>query len=227
MIKAIVTDIEGTTTSLFFVKDVLFPYARAHMGSFVHEHASNATVAALLDDVRTEVGRDLSTEEVIAQLIVWIDQDRKLTPLKALQGLMWEEGYKKGDFKGHVYVDAMTRLVQWNQEGIPLYVYSSGSVYAQQLLFGYTEYGDMNKLFSGYFDTRVGAKLDPASYRHIAREIGFDAADILFLSDVRQELDAARAAGMQTAWLVREGHIDHFASHHQVRDFEAIKLKAY
>jgi enolase-phosphatase E1 len=223
MIKAIVTDIEGTISSLAFVRGVLFPYARAHMGGYVREHADNATVAALLDDVRAEVGKDLSLEEVIAQLITWIDEDKKITPLKTLQGLMWEEGYKAADLRGHVYVDAMTRLVQWNHQGIPLYVYSSGSVYAQKLLFGYTEYGDMNKLFSGYFDTRVGAKVEATSYERIAQSIGVDAADILFLSDVEAELDAARAAGMQTVWLVREGHIHPFASHQQVRDFESIK----
>lgn len=224
MIKAIVTDIEGTTSSLSFVKDVLFPYAREHMASYVREHASNATVAALLDDVRAEVGQDLSIEEVIEQLIRWIDEDRKITPLKTLQGLMWEEGYKQGDFTGHIYNDAMKNLAVWHQQGISLYVYSSGSVYAQKLLFGYTEYGDLNKLFSGYFDTKIGAKIDAASYEKIAQAIGVDPADIMFLSDIEAELNAARAAGMQTTWLVREGTINRHAAHHQVRDFDAVKI---
>ncbi|MEK7207229.1 MAG: acireductone synthase, partial [Pseudomonadota bacterium] len=126
MIKAIVTDIEGTTSSLSFVKDVLFPYARERMADFVRGHAKDAAVRRWLDEVRQIAGSALSNDEIITQLIRWIDEDRKITPLKALQGMIWEDGYKKGDFKGHIYEDAVRHLRKWKDAGIRLYVYSSG-----------------------------------------------------------------------------------------------------
>ena len=224
MIKAIVTDIEGTTSSLSFVKDVLFPYAREHIGDYIRCHAEEGPIVSLINDVRMEADKNLSLEGVIQQLEQWIDEDKKITPLKALQGLLWETGYKQGDFQGHIYVDAKQKLEQWQQQGIFLYVYSSGSVYAQKLLFGHTDYGDLNHLFSGYFDTKVGAKTDAGSYQRIAEAIAISPHDILFLSDIKAELDAAKAAGMQTTWLVREGAITEGASHHQVRDFNEISL---
>ncbi|MCB1728275.1 MAG: acireductone synthase, partial [Gammaproteobacteria bacterium] len=138
MIQAILTDIEGTTSSISFVKDVLFPYAREHMRDFVQTHADEVPVRQALDDVDNAVGHLLNTEDAIDQLIMWIDQDRKITPLKALQGLIWEAGYRDGDFHGHVYPDAVDRLRRWQADGLRLYVYSSGSVYAQKLLFGHT-----------------------------------------------------------------------------------------
>ena len=223
-IRAVLTDIEGTTSSLSFVKDVLFPYARTHLGDFVRAHAHKADIASLLDDVRSEAGRSLDLHGVIRQLEQWIDEDRKMTPLKALQGLLWECGYKKGDFRGHVYADAQARLAQWQQAGLGLYVYSSGSIHAQKLLFGYTEFGDLNSLFSGYFDTTTGAKADAESYRRITEQIGLPAEQILFLSDIEAELDAARQAGLATCWLVRDGAPDPAAGHQQVADFSAIEL---
>ena len=223
-IKAIVTDIEGTTSSLSFVKDVLFPYARSHIGEFIHQYSGEQAVASLIEDVRKEASEPLSLDGVIQTLEQWIDTDKKITPLKTLQGLLWETGYQQGDFKGHIYLDAKQQLEQWHQQGIKLYVYSSGSVYAQKLLFGYTEYGDLNYLFNGYFDTRIGAKIEPESYRHIADTIKLPAREILFLSDVKPELDAAKAAEMQTIWLVRDGDIDAQASHSQVKDFSAITI---
>lgn len=223
-IKAIVTDIEGTTSSLSFVKDVLFPCARTHIGGFIRQHAGEPAIAVLIEDVRQEVGNDLSLEDVITTLEQWIDADKKITPLKALQGLLWESGYQQGDFKGHIYPDAKQQLENWHQQGIKLYVYSSGSVHAQKLLFGYTEHGDLNYLFSGYFDTKIGAKVERDSYQHIAEMIQLPASQILFLSDVKPELDAAKAAGMQTTWLVRESDIDVQASHPQVKDFSAISI---
>lgn len=204
MIQAILTDIEGTTSSISFVKDVLFPYAREHMRDFVQTHADEVPVRQALDDVDNAVGHLLNTEDAIDQLIMWIDQDRKITPLKALQGLIWEAGYRDGDFHGHVYPDAVDQLRRWQADGLRLYVYSSGSVYAQKLLFGHTAHGDLNPLFNGYFDTVIGAKTEAASYRRIAERIGLPAASILFLSDIATELDAARAAGMATTQLVRD-----------------------
>lgn len=205
MIRAIVTDIEGTTSSISFVKEVLFPYARERMEDFVCNHLDDMAVRQALDDVDNAVGRLLNVDEAIAQLIAWIDEDRKITPLKNLQGMIWEAGYREGDFHGHVYPDAVEGLRRWQAAGIDLHVYSSGSVQAQKLLFGHTEAGDLTPLFNGYFDTRIGAKVQADSYRRIADQIGVPAAETLFLSDLVEELDAAAEAGMQTVRLVREG----------------------
>lgn len=224
MAQGVVTDIEGTTSALSFVKDVLFPYARERLPGFIREHAGEPAVKALLDEVRAIAGADLDKDELLGQLRAWIDEDRKITPLKALQGLIWEAGYQRGDFTGHVYGDAARRLREWRERGIILGSYSSGSVHAQQLLFAHTGYGDLTPLFSYYFDTGIGHKRDVASYQAIAAAMKIPAADILFLSDIREELDAAREAGMQTIWLVRDGELDSAAEHPQVRDFEAITV---
>jgi enolase-phosphatase E1 len=225
VIRAVLTDIEGTTSSLSFVKDVLFPYARAHLAAFVREHAQDPRVAPQLEAVRREAGDPvLSPEAVIDHLIDWIDQDRKITPLKALQGMIWENGYRNGDFQGHIYPDAEQVLRDWQARGLALYVYSSGSVQAQKLLFAHTAFGDLTPLFDGYFDTTVGGKLDTGSYRAIAAAIGVAPAEILFLSDVNAELDAAAAAGCRTAWLVRDDSPDPHAAHRQVSDFREIGI---
>ena len=224
MIKAIVTDIEGTTSSLSFVKDILFPYARAQLAEYVHAHIQDEAIQLIQADSSKEVGQDLSIEQLIIQLIQWIDEDKKVTPLKSLQGLIWEAGYQKGDFKGHVYQDAVDNLQLWKSKGLSLYIYSSGSVYAQKLLFGHTEYGDLNPLFSGYFDTHIGGKRESSSYAKITEEIGLPAEQLLFLSDIKEELDAAKAVGMQTIWLTREGVTDLDAEHQQVLSFDAIKI---
>lgn len=221
-IKAVVTDIEGTTSSLSFVKDVLFPYAREHMAAFVRQHAGEPAVRAQL---QAAAGDDrLSDEDTVARLVQWIDEDRKLTPLKALQGMIWEAGYRHGDFRGHVYEDAVRQLRAWRASGIALYVFSSGSVQAQKLLFGYSDFGDLTPLFSGYFDTTVGAKREAESYRRIAQQIGRPPAEVLFLSDIREELDAARVAGMHTTWLIRDGELPASAAHPVARDFAVIRL---
>ncbi len=224
MIKAIVTDIEGTTSSLSFVKDILFPYARAQLAEYVHAHIQDEAIQLIQADSSKEVGQDLSIEQLIIQLIQWIDEDKKVTPLKSLQGLIWEAGYQKGDFKGHVYQDAVDNLQLWKYKGLSLYIYSSGSVYAQKLLFGHTQYGDLNPLFSGYFDTHIGGKRESSSYAKIADQIGLPAGQLLFLSDIKEELDAAKAVGMQTIWLTREGITDLDAEHQQVLSFDAIKI---
>ncbi|MGZ5527025.1 MAG: acireductone synthase [Methylomonas sp.] len=224
MIKAIVTDIEGTTSSILFVKDVLFPYARANLADYVRCHEHDPQVKPLLDDVRKEVGSELSLEQVIAQLIQWIDEDKKVTPLKSLQGLIWEAGYRQGDFKGHLYPDAAEKLRAWKADGLDLYVYSSGSVYAQKLLFGHTEYGDLMPLFSGYFDTHIGGKREKQSYDHIAEQLAIPADQLLFLSDIKEELDAAKAAGFETIWLVRDSAPDPQAEHRQVNNFNQIDV---
>ncbi len=223
MIRAILTDIEGTTSSLSFVKEVLFPYSRARMADFIHAHATEPTVRAQLDEVGRAAGRPLTDGEAIAQLVAWIDEDKKITPLKALQGMIWEAGYRHGDFQGHVYDDAVRQLRAWKDRGLKLYVFSSGSVLAQKLLFGHTAFGDLLPLFAGHFDTAIGNKRETAAYTAIARQIGLPSTEILFLSDVREELDAARDAGMQTTQVLREGVIP-AADHPQVRSFSEIAI---
>jgi enolase-phosphatase E1 len=223
MIRAILTDIEGTTSSLSFVKDVLFPYAREHLPAFVQAHAHDPEVRVLLQQVSEIAGHSLSDDEAIEQLQRWIDEDRKVTPLKALQGLIWETGYRNGDYQGHIYDDAAVALQRWHAQGLRLYVYSSGSVHAQKLLFGHTSQGDLTPLFSGYFDTNIGAKQEADAYQRIAEAIALPPNEMLFLSDIKAELDAAAAAGMATCWLVREGQPDSQAAQHQVRSFDQIE----
>ena len=207
-IRAIVTDIEGTTSSISFVHDVLFPYASRELPEFVRSNNEHPDVAKLLDDARLEAGEaDASTDRVIDILLTWINEDRKATPLKELQGHIWRRGYESGDFTGHMYDDAVDRLRRWSAEGIRLFVYSSGSVAAQRLLFGYSDSGDLTPLFEDYFDTGTGHKKEPDSYRNITAAIALPAGEILFLSDVAGELDAADAAGMHTWQLVRDDDV--------------------
>ena len=224
MIKAIVTDIEGTTSSLSFVKDVLFPYARQHLPDFVRQHYQHDDVKPLLDAARDMVGAELDLEPLIAQFVQWIDQDQKITPLKSLQGLIWQDGYNQSAFKGHIYQDAARQLQAWHDQGYALYVYSSGSVHAQKLLFAHTEFGDLTPLFSDYFDTHIGGKKEALSYQRIAEHIQLPPEHILFLSDIQDELDAARQAGCNTYWLIRDQEIDQQAKHRQVQNFDAIAL---
>jgi len=224
MIKAIVTDIEGTTSSLSFVKDVLFPYARERMAEFVRAHAQEPAVRNELEEVRRLSGKNLDDAKIIEQLIRWIEEDKKITPLKSLQGMIWEDGYKKSAFKGHMYEDAVRHLKEWKDAGIALYVFSSGSVQAQKLLFAHSDYGDLTPLFSGYFDTLIGNKREADAYRKIAEAVGAPPGDILFLSDIREELDAAKTAGMQTLWLVRNGTLDAQTRHRQARSFDDISV---
>jgi len=204
MIKAIVTDIEGTTSSIDFVHLVLFPYARKYLADFVSTNLDNAEVQEQLAAIERELGEaHLSLDEALAHLVEWMDEDRKLTPLKVLQGLVWEQGYRRGDFSGHVYQDAVDGLRRWHEQGLRLYVYSSGSVQAQKLLFAHSEAGDLTALFSGYFDTTIGAKREVAAYRLIIEALELAPHEIVFLSDIPAELVAAKAAGMQAIGLAR------------------------
>jgi enolase-phosphatase E1 len=202
MARVVLTDIEGTTSAIDFVHRVLFPYARERLPGFVRAHATDAEVRAVLDAVRTETGDD-DDEAAIATLLHWIDIDRKATPLKSLQGLIWESGYAGRDFSAHLYVDAWDQLRAWHAAGVPLYVYSSGSIAAQKLFFRYSVFGNLLPWFRGHFDTTIGGKREADAYRRITAEIGVPAAAILFLSDVETELDAAREAGMGTVQLCR------------------------
>jgi len=208
MIRVILTDIEGTTSSISFVHDVLFPYAAEHLPAFIREQQASPDVSEQLDLVADESGANRKDiEALIETLQGWIREDRKATPLKALQGMVWEQGYQQGELKGHIYEDAAQYLQNWHDRGLRLYVYSSGSVKAQKLIFGFTTAGDFTSFFSGYFDTRIGGKKEPEAYRNILKELGVEAETILFLSDVEAELEAAETAGMKTAWLVRDGDL--------------------
>lgn len=224
MISAILTDIEGTTSSISFVKDVLFPYARRRLPAFVATRGDNEAVRHWLHEAAKEAGLVSATQqEIIDLLIGWIDADRKSTALKALQGMIWEAGYRDGEYRAHVYPEVPARLRAWRDARKQLYVYSSGSVPAQKLFFAHTEAGDLTPLFSGYFDTETGPKRDAGSYRRIADAIGVPAPEILFLSDVTEELDAARAAGCRTVLLARPpAHCRPSSAHPCVPDFDAI-----
>ncbi|MCE0489062.1 acireductone synthase [Pantoea sp. Mb-10] len=227
MIRAIVTDIEGTTSDIQFVHTVLFPYARQHLDAFVRAHQQDETVRAALEAVRAEAGTPQATlDETLATLRAYIDEDRKSPGLKTLQGLIWRAGYVHGEFTGHLYADVRPALARWQAQGIALYVYSSGSVAAQKLLFGYSDEGDLTSLFSGYFDTAVGAKRETQSYRNIARQLDLAPTEILFLSDIHQELDAAAEAGWHTVQLIR-GEADDHSRHRQVADFSQITPESF
>ena len=222
MIRAIVTDIEGTTSDIRFVHDVLFPYARERLAAFVTAQQYAEPVKSILDNLRDEIDNPhASVSELIEALFAFMDEDRKSTALKALQGIIWHDGYVNGDFTGHLYPDVLPALEKWKAQGIDLYVYSSGSVAAQKLLFGYSDEGDITHLFSGYFDTHIGAKREVQSYQNIAAQTGIAPSQILFLSDIHQELDAAEQAGFRTLQLIR-GDDDGASHHHQVHQFDEI-----
>jgi enolase-phosphatase E1 len=202
--RAVVTDIEGTTSAISFVRDVLFPYADAHLDGYVAAHRNEPAVANAMREAAVGAGEpDADDARVLAHLHAWIAEDRKATPLKTLQGLIWHEGYTQTGLLGHVYPDVPPVLAAWHAAGIELYVYSSGSIVAQKVLFAHTFAGDLTPLFAGYFDTTIGAKREAASYAAIAAQTGFRPPEMLFLSDIEEELDAARAAGLQTARLLR------------------------
>ena len=212
-IRVVLCDIEGTTTPIAFVHDVLFPYARARIASFIDAHEDDAEVREILDDLRAEQQAtsrefgDASREPGSADLVRYIhslmDRDRKSGPLKALQGLMWEAGYATGELQGEVYPDVPLAFERWTSAGVRVAIFSSGSVLAQKLLFGHSTSGDLTRYLTGYFDTGVGPKHDAGSYAGIARALEVPAPRILFLSDVAAELDAARSAGMQALLSIR------------------------
>lgn len=203
--RAVLVDIEGTTSTVAFVHEVLFPYADAQLDAYVAAHRADPVVAQALVDAARLAGEppDAGDATVLAHLHTWIAQDRKATPLKTLQGLIWADGYAETELRGHVYPDAAEGLRRWHAAGLALYVFSSGSIAAQKVLFENSDQGDLSALFSGNFDTTIGSKREAASYRVIADAIGVPPADVMFLSDVDSELDAARTVGMQTVRLLR------------------------
>jgi len=223
-IRAVVTDIEGTTSSLSFVKDVLFPYARRFIPAFVQDH--EAQLSGLRGEIEAMLGQqNLSSAEMVRILLQWMDEDRKITPLKSLQGMVWKTGYESGELQSHVYEDAVRGLRKWHASGLRLCVYSSGSVPAQKLLFAHTASGDLLPLFSGYFDTTTGPKLESASYARIAGSLELPARSIVFLSDHTGETRAAAAAGLQTIVLARAGIEANTREFPIARSFDEIVLK--
>lgn len=234
-ITTILTDIEGTTTDIRFVHDVLFPYAREKLPEFVRAHQNAPEVKTQLTATAHEMAQEApqetaqpepDLEAVIAQLIAWIDADKKITPLKALQGLIWKAGYENGDFQGHVYADAVEYLKAWHAQEITLAIFSSGSVKAQKLLFAHTNAGDLTPLFQYYFDTTTGPKKSASAYEAIAQTLEKPANSILFLSDVIAELDAAAEAGFKTCLLVRDADTAPIETHNHAiaSDFRDIAL---
>ncbi|WP_339859188.1 acireductone synthase [Pseudohongiella acticola] len=225
---AIVTDIEGTTSSIRFVKDVLFVYAERFLPEFVRKHKEERDVARQLRSMSENTGiPQKNTEALIDQLRLWMHEDQKVTELKALQGMVWERGYQRGEYQAHVYADVPPKLQEWLDEGINLYVYSSGSEKAQRLFFRYSSCGDLRLMFAGYFDTTIGAKQEVQSYLNLAEQIALPPKDILFLSDIEGELDAAADAGLNTIWVVRpqEGTVAPKKTRHAiVNTFSEIEL---
>jgi enolase-phosphatase E1 len=216
-VAAVVTDIEGTTTSISFVYDVLFPYAAARLEEYCSHLGSRpdpapelaGAIAQLRQEFLTESGQgvDLPTfGDGAAYARRLMDLDRKSTGLKRLQGLIWDEGYRSGALRAHLFPDVPPALRAWARDGVRLRVFSSGSVHAQKLLFGHTEEGDLSKLFEGFHDTTTGPKQEAAAYQAIAAAFGLPPEAILFLSDVRGELDAAATAGLVTGLLLRPGN---------------------
>ncbi len=198
-IAAVVLDVEGTTTPIAFVRDVLFPFARARLPDLLRSRANDPAVAAELAAVRESA----PGVDPLAALLGWMDADAKQTPLKTLQGLIWREGYETGALQGTMYPDVAPALRRWHAAGRRLCIYSSGSTEAQRLIFGHSTAGDLTGLLDGYFDTRVGPKREASSYRSIAGSLGAPPGTLLFLSDVEAELDAAAEAGFATCQLVR------------------------
>ena len=225
---AIVTDIEGTTSSIRFVKDVLFVYAERFLPEFVRKHKEERDVARQLRSMSESTGiPQKNPEALIDQLRLWMHEDQKVTELKALQGMVWERGYQRGEYQAHVYADVPPKLQEWLDDGINLYVYSSGSEKAQRLFFRYSSCGDLRLMFAGYFDTTIGAKQEVQSYLNLAEQIALPPKDILFLSDIEGELDAAADAGLNTIWVVRpqEGTVAPKKTRHAiVNTFSEIEL---
>jgi len=236
-VRAVLLDIEGTTTPVSFVYDVLFPYARRHLVDYVAARAGSPelerTVAMLSDEWMGDRSRGDAADLVkpssddaasVACYLTWLmDRDRKSPALKRVQGQIWESGYRSGVLRGQVYDDVPPALSRWAESGMTIAIYSSGSVLAQRLLFGNSELGDLTPFIDQYFDTAVGAKGSAESYAQIARVLALVPNAILFISDVDAELAAAKTAGMQVLMCARPGNAAHSSAvAATVRSFDEI-----
>jgi enolase-phosphatase E1 len=199
----VLLDIEGTISPLSFVRDVLFPYSRERLAQFIAANRDDPSVEEILEQARALAGGG----NPIVALNDWHEQDVKAPPLKKLQGLIWEQGFRAGVFRSPLFPDALAALRRWKAAGLRLYVYSSGSVEAQLLFFEFSTAGDLRPLFCDHYDTDIGAKVQAPSYVRIAEQIEVRPERIIFFSDSSSELSAARAAGLQTALVVREGAV--------------------
>ena len=225
--SAALIDIEGTVGSIAFVRDVLFPYARDRMDAYVEQHKEEPGVRALLDQAAREASCDVhDLPSILRALHAWAANDEKVTVLKELQGLIWVEGFESSGIRGHLFDDAVEALRRFSHAGVRLHVYSSGSVAAQKLLFGHSVAGDLIPLFTGFFDTTIGGKQHRESYAKIARTIGAQPERIVFFSDNERELDAARAAGIQTVQVARpEDGTPRSAHHPAIVSFEGVEIE--
>jgi len=218
-VRAVLLDIEGTTTPIDFVFNVLFPYARSHAEQFLERHGSSLDVLEDLSGLRREHLQDISQgfnppalqdpnePKSFVPYIDWlIECDRKSTPLKSLQGKIWAEGYASDELRSRVFDDVPPALTRWRAQNRRLAIFSSGSVLAQQLLFAHTTAGDLSRFLSAYFDTTIGTKTDPASYTQIARKLECLPTKIVFISDVVSELNGAQAAGFYVLLCKRPGN---------------------
>ena len=233
--RGILLDIEGTTTPIAFVHDVLFSYARDHARDFLANNFDSDEVRADITLLREEHALDVSKDlhpplpgseiDSIVAYINWlIAQDRKSTGLKSLQGKIWQQGYLDGSLKSQVYADVAPALERWHTAGLSINIFSSGSVLAQQLLFAHTEAGDLTRFINNYFDTNTGKKAEADSYRRIALALALASSEIVFISDVVAELDAANEAGMKTLLSLRPGNPPQRAAekHQSINSFEEV-----
>jgi len=209
--RAVLLDIEGTTTPIAFVHEVLFSYARTHIKDFLAANRDSEDVQADIALLREEQAEDVSAgrhpPSLVEDYVGWlIDLDRKSTGLKSLQGKIWRQGYLEGSLKSQLFADVAPAMKRWHEAGLNINIFSSGSVLAQQLLFAHTEAGDLTKYIDNYFDTNVGKKADSESYRRIAAELKLPSGEVLFISDVVSELEAASEAGMKTLLSLRPGN---------------------
>lgn len=233
-ISVVLLDIEGTTTPIDFVYKVLFPYARARAGEFLALHRSELAddIEGLMRANAEDAARNLNppsigsgTVEELAAYVHWLmDQDRKATPLKSLQGKIWQAGYIAGELHSQVFKDVPPAFERWSEQGKDICIYSSGSVLAQKLLFANTEAGDLTGFINGYFDTETGPKSEAESYRRIADALKLRSSAMVFVSDVTAELKAARAAGLETILCMRPGNHPQTGNHHYsvIRGFDEV-----
>lgn len=235
-IHAVLLDIEGTTSSLSYVHDVMFPYVREHLADFLQTRWKTAALQATLELLAADAQQsntaawlgsgpaEQQQRKVVERVFAWMDQDLKATGLKQLQGQIWQAGFESGRLVAHVWPDVPAALQSWWAKGVDLRIYSSGSIAAQKLFFGHTDAGSLLELFSGHYDTTIGGKKAATSYQSIVADWGRQPNEILFISDVVEELQAASAAGLQVLLSIRPGNApqsSNFPCLH-VQDFAAV-----
>ncbi len=217
----VLLDIEGTISSQSYVVDVMYPYVRDHLPGYVAARRGDPVIERILADAAALAGPGADPVEA---MLGWLAEDKKAPPLKKAQGLIWEAGYAEGAFRGHIYEDAHAALVRWRAAGVPLFIFSSGSVQAQVQFFENNAAGDLRGLFSGHFDTDIGAKVETESYRRIAAAIGVAPDRLLFFSDNPRELVAATAAGLPVVHVLRED-VASDPRFPEIRSFEEVTLR--